>query len=126
VNFTIEEDYKNSMANGTGAMLWNINVNYNGLNASDLLAQDGLYLVYKITYSEDIENASTWYAFANSFFEESENYNSTGYMNKYVYSIQFAVVDVEPDDTTFGSYENVALTDSNFIAVSNIYYNLYY
>jgi hypothetical protein len=126
-NFTIVEDYKNSMADGSGKMLWNLNVSFNELNASDLLAQHGLYLVFRCVYSADGESTSEWYSFAHGFYEEeTEGYNSTGYLNGYIYSIQFAVVDVAPDDTVLGGYFNVELTQSNFKAISEIFYNLYF
>jgi hypothetical protein len=125
--FVIVEDYKNSMADGSGAMLWNLNVSYYELNASDLLAQHGLYLVFKSYYTADGEVSSNWYSFAHAFYnEETESYTSTGYLNGYVHSLQFAVVDVAPDDTELGGYNNVELSSSNFKAISGIFYNNYF
>jgi hypothetical protein len=122
----VEEFYTNSQANGGGKMLWMLTVSYDGLNASDLLEQHGLYLVHKMTYSED-ENDGKWHSFAHAFYlDEEEGYNSTGYLNGYIYSVQFAVVNVAPDDANLGAYENVVLTEENFIDISEIYYNLHF
>jgi hypothetical protein len=120
----VEEEYKNSMADGTGAMLWNLNVSFDGLNATNLLEKHGLHLVYKVNYSTD--SSSEWYSFAHTFLEEFESHNATGYLNGYVHSIQFAVVNVDPDDTVMGGYINVELERSNFIATGNVHYNNYY
>jgi hypothetical protein len=127
LGFTVNETYKNSMADGSGTMLWNLDVSYNQLSAGNLLEQNGLYLVFRSAYSADGENTSNWYTFAHAFYnDEAENYTSTGYMNKYIYSIQFAVVDVAPNDTEFGGYDDVQIEEDNIIAISAIYYNQYF
>lgn len=126
-NFVVVEEYQNSMADGSGKMLWNLNVSYNDLNASDLLAQHGLYIVFKTNFDADGENSTQWYSFAYAFYnEEGENYNSTGYLNGYVYSIQFAIVDIAPDDIEMGGYNDGLLTDDNFITFSDIFVNQYF
>jgi hypothetical protein len=122
--FDFKEDIKNSMADGSGAMLWNLSVNYNELNASDLLAQHGLYLVFRCAYSADGINHSEWYSFAYAIYnDETENYNSVGYLNGYIYAIQFAVVNVAPNDDYMGGYAGEELSSDNFVAVSKVIYN---
>jgi hypothetical protein len=126
VALNVTESYANSQADGTGSMLWSLTVSYGGLNASDLLAQDGYYLVFKVSCSATDSASDKWYAFVNAFYlEEGEGYNSTGYLNRLVYSVQFAVVTVAPTDKTFGSYES-ALGENEIVAISEIYYNQYF
>jgi hypothetical protein len=107
-------------------MLWNLTVNYGGLNASDLLAQKGYYLVFKVNGGADGNESDKWYAFVDAFYlDEEADYNSMGYLNASVYSVQFAVLTVAPDDTAFGGYDN-ALSVSDFVAIGEVYYNQYF
>jgi hypothetical protein len=126
VALNVTESYANSQADGSGSILWELTVNYGGLNASDLLAQDGYYLIFKVSCSADGSESDKWYAFVDAFYlDEEEGYNSTGYLNGSVYSVQFAVVTVAPGDAEFGRYDN-ELSAWDFVAVSEVYYNQYF
>jgi hypothetical protein len=122
--FTIDSFYTNSQANGGGVWLWMVNVSYNEMNASDLLSEKGLYLVFKLNGSDE---EAKWYAFSYAFYlEEADGYNSTGYMNSSVSDVQFAVVNVKPDDESYGGYDAGTLTEENFIDITEVLYNEYY
>jgi hypothetical protein len=112
---------------GNGTQLWMLNVSYDALNASKLLEEKGYYLVFKMIYSDPADGTEQWYAFTHAFYlEEFESHNSTGYLNGYIHSVQFAVVDVKPDDEHYGAYDHGSLDESNFIATSEIFYNQHF
>jgi hypothetical protein len=106
-------------------MLWNLTVSYGELNASDLLKEKGYYLVFKVSYSAEGDADEKWYAFDNAFYlDEEDGYNSMGYLSSLVYSVQFAVVAVAPTDSVLGAYDS--LTESDFVSLSEVYYNEYF
>jgi hypothetical protein len=126
LNLWIEEFYSNSQADGYGSMLWMLNVSYNGLNATDLLAQHGYYLVYRTAYEGHDIQERTWYSFVHSvYFLEEATYNSTGFMPQ-TKAIQFAVVKAAPTDEVFGGYDNLKLTYEHFVGLSRVYVNSYF
>lgn len=128
-NLTVSVNYTNSQADGYGTMLWRLKVSYNGLNATDLLEKEGKYLIYKVYYGENSDLTEAWYSFAYAvqldYLEEGADYNATGYLNGYAQAIQFAVVDIAPDDDFLGKYDSTLLKNKNFIALSEIYTNEY-
>jgi hypothetical protein len=123
----VTQSYQNSMADGTGTMLWTISVSYDGKNAADLSEEDGLYLIYFISYGEEYGD-SGWYAFEAEF---SVTVNEEGCTVLYglpnlTKSVRFAVVKKTPSDSFLGGYSAEELSDSDFLAVSEIYYNSYF
>jgi hypothetical protein len=127
VGILVDELFTNTHADGSGTMLWGLKVSYKLQNASTLLQNEGKYLVLKFSTSEDTHESAKWFAFTHSsFFDEEETHNFTGFFNKYVYAVQFAVVDVAPDDSLYGSYDAIKLQEENFVALSDVYYNVHY
>jgi hypothetical protein len=125
--FSIVETYANSQADGGGSMLWMLNVSYDGSNASNLLADKGLYLVQKTLYGDENSSSEKWFSLSHAFYlDEEEGFNSTGYLNGYAHSVQFAVVNIAPDDVEFGTYSEGLLTADNFVGISHVYFNLYF
>jgi hypothetical protein len=121
----VTQSYQNSLADGSGSMLWTISVSYDGKNAAEL-ADEGLYLVYYISYGEGGDWG--WYAFESEF---TVTVNEEGQTVLYglpniTKSVRFAVVKKAPLDSFLGGYAEGELSESDFVSVSDVYYNSYF
>jgi hypothetical protein len=123
----VTQSYQNSMADGSGSMLWTISVSYDGKNAAELSEEDGLYLVYYISYGEEYGDWG-WYAFETEFTVTVNEEGCTvlyGLPNM-TKSVRFAIVKKAPSDSFLGGYADDELSESDFVSVSEVYYNSYF
>ncbi len=123
----VEQSYQNSKQDGTGSMLWTISVSVGGNNAKKLLEEDGLYLIYFISYGDNYGDLG-WYAFCAELTVAQNEENATALygLSNITKSLKFAIVKKAPSDSIYGGYADGELSESDFLFVTDVYYNEYF